>query len=107
MLLNMPGAVDRLLSKFNMSDCRSFATPSDPNLSRITESPSNDTFPIRSLVGGLQYCSSICRPDIAFSVQHVARQVTSCTDNTVKMAERILVYLEQTKTQGLFDSKQN
>lgn len=64
------------------------------------DSKPDEQFPIRSLVGGLQYIATMARPDICFALQRVARQVTCCTSATVKAAKRILSYLSGTKEKG-------
>jgi len=104
--ISMEDAVDRLLKKFNMADCKSVATPCmhDNDLSQGKEVT---TFPIRQLVGGLLYVAVITRPDISFAVQRVARCVTKCTDAVVKACKRILAYLKGTKDLGVEYSPEN
>ncbi|CAD7962993.1 unnamed protein product, partial [Amoebophrya sp. A120] len=101
MKITCEDAIDKLLEKFHMKDCRAVVSPCLPNSHADLDSPSNSTFPIRSLVGGMLYISCVARPDIAFAVQRVATQVASPTDQTVKDAKRILAYLKGTKSQGL------
>ena len=97
--LSMEAAIAKLLEKFKMADCKPVATPSSHL--PIHEGPDNETYPIRQLVGGLQYVASMSRPDIAQAVQRVAKQMHQCKDSTVLAAKRILRYLRGTETVGL------
>ena len=60
-----------------------------------------EDYPIRSLVGGLQYVATMCRPDCMYGVNRVARSMTNCTTSVVTAAKRILRYLLQTASQGI------
>ncbi|CAD7977251.1 unnamed protein product, partial [Amoebophrya sp. A25] len=60
-----------------------------------------ETFPIRSLVGSIQHIASMCRPDIVYAVQVVAREMTTATNATVERGKRVLQYLKGTKEVGL------
>ena len=53
--------IDKLLKKFNMVDSRTYLTPEIhiSHTDNIEKSKPNDSFPIRSLVGGLLYISTI------------------------------------------------
>jgi len=98
----MDAYIDKMLKKWNMEDCRIYATPCEPcDLSQGKEVE----FPIKSLSGGLQWIATICRPDIQFAVQRVQR-VTKVTSAVVKAAKRILAYLKGTKNRGLEYSPQ-
>ncbi len=105
MKISAESAIDKLLKKFNMTDCRPLTSPVVAQ--GPIESPPNTTFPLRTLVGSLLYLSTTCRPDIAFATQKLATRVESPTDNDVKNGKRILAYLKGTKDQGLVYSKEN
>jgi hypothetical protein len=102
---SVEGAIDRCLEKFGMEQVKPAATPcystssEKANLAKDDEI-SEEKFPIRSLVGSLQYISNTCRPDVSFACQVVARQVAKPTVATVKRAKRIMAYLKGTKLQG-------
>ena len=99
MSITMPDAISKLLKKFNMEHCKPSRTPcvNTPN----PDSKEDTGFPIKSLVGGLQYIAQIARPDISFAVQRVACQTTKCTGQTVRDSKRILAYLKGTLDEGL------
>ena len=100
MKMNMQAAIDKLLEKFRMVGCRPVASPCVSG--DLSAGEPDTTFPIRSLVGALLHVANMCRPDIAFAVQRVARHMApSCTSSAVKAAKRILQYLSGTKTLGI------
>jgi hypothetical protein len=97
-------AILKLLEKFQQQDAKMAATPTTSQ--PIHLGPKNETFPIRQLVGGVQYIASMCRPDISQAVQKVAKQMHECTDDTVAAGKRILRYLKGTANWGLEYSPQ-
>ena len=96
---SMENYIDKLLSKFNMVDCKPVVSPCVPNI-YDEESTPNESFPLRSLVGGLQYVASVCRPDISWAVNRVARMQSNPTEASVRAAKRILAYLKGSRTCG-------
>ncbi|CAD7935075.1 unnamed protein product [Amoebophrya sp. A120] len=108
MRIHMAEAIDRVLKKFNMVDCRGVATPVLPGrqlpeiqTTEVDTSAPETSFPLRSLVGSLQYIACMCRVDIVYAVQRVAREVVNPTPQAVKAAKRILAYLKATREIGL------
>ena len=76
--------VSKVLSEFNMSDCKSKNTPSEvlkltkadcPQTAEETEAMKS--VPYMSMVGSLLYLSLCMRPDIAFSVNSVSQSIQS------------------------------
>jgi hypothetical protein len=106
MTMCMDKAIQKLLKKFNMENCRSVATPVMPSM-EATEGKENLTFPLRAMVGGLLYVAVMARPDISYAVQRVARCVCSPTENAIKCGKRILAYLKGTMSQGIHYSPVN
>ncbi len=101
MSITMRGAIEKLLTKFNMQDAKPVATPCVREAHDKKDSPKNDKFPFRQLVGSLLYIASIARPDISYAVQKVATQCENVTDAAVTEAKRILRYLKGTLDLGL------
>ena len=60
--------IRKVLKKFNMEGCKSVSTPCIPM--NLAEGKKADKFPIRQLVGALQYVASMVRCDIAYTVRH-------------------------------------
>ena len=55
----------------------------------------------QSLVGGLLYCATHTRPDVAYSVGMLCRAMAFPTEDLLRDAQRVLVYLVRTKHLGL------
>ena len=55
----------------------------------------------QSLVGGLLYCATHTRPDIAYSTGMLCRAMAFPTEELLRDAYRVLVYLDRTKSLGL------
>ena len=53
--------IEKLIQKFNMQGCRTYTTPEIhiSTTDNVEKSKPNTTFPIRSIVGGLLYISTI------------------------------------------------
>ncbi len=104
--ITMEHHIKKLLEKFRMQDCRIVSTPCTG--ASLVDEKTNETFPIRSLVGALQHISNICRPDITFAVQRCARHMLPKTSQKcVDAAKRILQYLKGTIDRGLLYSPEN
>ena len=98
--ITMEPAIDKLLKQFNMADCKSVATPCVVSNDLSAGKP-NTHFPIRQAVGSLLYIATVCRCDISYAVQRVARCVSNCTEAVIKAVKRILAYLKGTRLVGL------
>ncbi len=105
MKLSMEGAIKRCLAKFSMTDCRPLFSPCTNE--SISEGPLNSAFPIRNLVGAVQYIATMCRCDIVYAVQRLARCIVDCRDSTVRAGKRVLAYLKATADVGLEYSPEN
>lgn len=79
--LDQANYIKDLLSRFNMSNCNALATPMEVN-QKLTKNmcPSNEeeakemmNAPYRQLVGALQFCVQVSRPDICFAVNVLSR----------------------------------
>jgi hypothetical protein len=101
-------AIERMRRKFNFqTSARKITapaikvdlTPTEQELRDLKEKPLG--FPLRSLVGGLNYVAQTCRPDIAYAVNRCARYQTTPTQRVVDAAKRILRYLLNTANEGL------
>lgn len=58
MKLSMEDAIDRALKKFNLEKARPMKYPMERTI-KITEGEKNDKFPIKSIVGSLQYIATM------------------------------------------------
>ena len=85
MRVSMETYIQKVLDTFNLQDIRQVQTPcvtGDLSVGREVD------FPLKSLVGALQWVATICRPDIQFAVHRVQR-CTVCTRAAVNAAKRI------------------
>ena len=96
--LDMEQAIDKLAKKFGILPGREISTPCVA--CDLTEG-SQSNFAIRSLVGGLQYIGTMCRPDVVYAINRVARCMHNCTTSVVSAAKRIVRYLLHTKSVGI------
>jgi hypothetical protein len=101
--------VKRLLEKFQMTDCKEISTPLPLNAQKAEENsePFEDINLYQQLVGSLIYLSNVTRPDLAYAVSHLARGMSSPTQNDWINAKRVLRYLKGTQNLGLKYQKGN
>src|ERR1700733_2960744 len=93
-----------MLSRLNMSDCKSRSTPSDVNLNKITENDNSeytDGHQYRSIIGSLIYT----RPDLSFMVSYLSQFMSKPKSIHMTMAKHVLRYLKGTKDYGLIFRK--
>jgi hypothetical protein len=101
--------VEKLLDRFKMSDSKPAKTPMDANDTRSSDASKEikmnellpPTEPYRELIGCLMYSMVATRPDIAYAVGYLSRQVSNPTGRHWTQAKRVLRYLKHTKDLGL------
>lgn len=98
--------IDKLLDKFNMSNCNGKKTPMEKGFQNDPKSEIVDV-PYRELIGGLMYLSLTTRPHITYSVSYLSRFLDKPTLETWNAGKRILRYLQETKNIGLIYNKVN
>jgi hypothetical protein len=103
--LSQEDYVVELLEKYGMTDCRPVALPTATGEQESNKDKTSN-FPIRELVGGLQWLASGTRPDIAFAVNVVAQEQAKGLQSTVNKAKHILRYLKGTQGYKLKYKKQ-
>ena len=93
---------EKVLDQFGMSDCRACVTPISSS-EKAEADASNETvrFPYRSVVGALMYLMTGTRPDIAFAVSVVSRNLENPDQTDVIQVKRILRYLKGTSDIGI------
>ncbi|CAD7965940.1 unnamed protein product [Amoebophrya sp. A120] len=98
----------KLAPKFGMVGCKKVDNPC------FTESALYDTaspevkFPLREAVGALQWCVTICRPDIAQPVNCLAKVASKpCTKAIVACVKKVLRYVIHTEDVGIDYSPEN
>lgn len=88
--------IEKLMSEFNMENCRSVATPMEVGF-KIDDSEPVIDVPYRRLVCSLMYISVMSRPDLSFAVSLLSRMLDRPTNQTWQAAKRVLRYLNSTK----------
>ncbi len=93
--------VDKILNKFNYSDCQSVSTPFDPS----THQKNLGTPVLQSLyaqiIGSLGFLTNYTRPDIAYAVNRLSRYTINPNRDHWTALEKILRYLKGTKSYRL------
>lgn len=93
--------IDKLLSKFNMTDCKTINTPIEVSLKTKREENCNSRNPYQELIGSLMYLVVLTRPDISFAVSFLSQFNNCNTEEQWLYAKRVLRYLKKTKQLGL------
>lgn len=91
--------IEQLVSKFQMSDCKTQSTPIEPklNLDKSSDKCLPDV-PYQKLIGSLMYLAVLTRPDIAYCVSYLS-QFNSCYSHIHwNYCKRVLRYLLHTKS---------
>ena len=91
----------KILEQFSMSECRPCATPIISSEKAETDDNEPVKFPYRSAVGALLYLMTGTRPDIAYAVSVVSRNLENPTKSDVTQVKRILRYLKGTSDTGI------
>ena len=106
--INQKGYIDKLLEKFNMTDCNPTCLPIDPktHLRKNSGTRKVDPATYRSLVGSLLYLAHT-RPDITYAVSCISRYMLEPEETHLQAAKKILWYLKGTASHGLLFSKTN
>lgn len=107
LFLSQESYLKKLLTKFNMSDCKSVRTPMECNFVNDYQDKLSEDKPYRELVGCLMYLTQTTRSDISFSVNFFSRFQSEPKENHWKGLKRILRYIQGTLNYGLIYYKSN
>jgi len=107
--LSSPSYIEKVLAKFNMTECNPFRIPAEPSLrlSRDMESADVETtakmrsIPYRQVIGSLMYAAITFRPDITYAVNQLARFCENPGESHWSAAKKVLKYLASTRRFGL------
>lgn len=103
--MNQSNFVDKLLIKFNMSDCHPKSIPCDPGIDKLgTDLQSQelaDPKLYREIVGSLIYLMTCTRPDICYVVTKLSQHLAKPTFAHFNLSKYVLRYLKGTKNRGL------
>ena len=91
--------VEKMLNRFEYSDCTSTPTPYDPSvLLRKNRKIAQDQLRYSQIIGSLMYLASATRPDISFAVSKLSRFISNPGDDHWHALERVMHYLNGTKS---------
>ena len=108
--MNQSKYVEKILSKFKMSNCNPKAVPCDPSVSKLRYNDSKlltDGKLYREIVGSLIYLMSCTRPDICFSVNFLSQYMNKPNNAHLQLAKHVLKYLKGTINYDLKFCKSN
>lgn len=92
----------KLLERHGLTECKVARSPMEslmePNSSVSSVNLKSE---YNSIIGGLQYLANNTRPDISFSVNHLARFLTNPSEEHYKAARRILRYIASDPDKGI------
>lgn len=101
--------VARVLLKYNMIDSKGKATPIEPghhlNDQETLDQPATDQYPYAEALGSLQHCAKATRPDISYPLSVLSKYMGCPREAHWVALKRVIRYLRQTPTHGLFYNK--
>ena len=89
--------VEKILSKFEMSDCKPKSTPCDLSVSKVMDDDSeilHNPRLYREIVGSLIYIMTATRPDLCYIVTKLSQHMSNPTKAHLGMAKHVLRYLK-------------
>ena len=104
-LLNQSSKIDQLLEYYRMVDCKEASTPMEVGFLKDSQSEENSKFEspeiYQSAIGSLLYLSQWSRPDLAYAVGLLYKEIAKPSQNAWVAVKRIFQYLKQTKNFSL------
>ena len=96
--------IDKILSKFKMTDCKPKSTPCALGVEKGSDKESrelNDPRLYRAIVGSLIYVMTGTRPDLCYIVTRLSQNMAKPTESDLSTAKHVLRYLKGTREQCL------
>ena len=96
--------VEKILERFNMSDCKSKAVPCQlgaNKASTVNESEFENVNLYRKIVGSLVYLMTCTRPDLCYVVTYLSQHLSKPMKSHYGMAKQVLRYLKGTHNRCL------
>ena len=103
-LLTQTGLINKILSATGLQDCNGCHTPTTTASLGIDEQGENfnENWEYASIIGMLLYLANNTRPDIAYGVHQAAQFTHQPKTSHALGVKRIIRYLKQTQTKGLY-----
>ena len=106
--LNQSHYVEKILRKYNFHDHKSVATPFDSSVHLFPGNNDDEIFNQKdyaSIIGSLRYATNCTRPDIIYAVGVLSKFTSKPNRDHWLTIERVMRYLIDTKSYGLFYKK--
>ena len=97
--MNQTRYIEKVLDRFNMSDCQPKNIPCDPSMMNTSSVESNelaDATVYREIVGSLIYVMTGTRPDLCYIVTKLSQYMSKPTKAQLNAAKYVLKYLKGT-----------
>jgi hypothetical protein len=91
----------KILSKFEMLECKGVRTPMDQGLQLVPDEELFDLSTYQQAVGSLMYLTIMTRPDLAFSVNALAMFSSKPSPTHWQAVKRVLRYVKATENYGI------
>ena len=102
MTLTQSHYVEKILSRFGYSDCKSLSTPYDASVVlRKNKRIMKDQLRYFQVIGSLMYLASATRPDILFDLSKLSWFISNPKDDHWKALKRVVHYLKGTMDYGI------
>ena len=88
--------LEKLLQRFNMSDCKAKRTPSEVKLNISANSPSFDARKYLEAIGSLIYAMTATRPDISWIISELAQYAQNPTEYHWTAVKYVQSYIKGT-----------
>ena len=101
--------IKNIANKFGLSNAKAVHSPLPPKIDKHLEQATSeqdcDNELYRSIIGSLMYAQNLCRPDISFAVSKLSRYLNAPKTTHLKLAKRVVAYLNTTCNYGIKYSK--
>lgn len=98
--MNQSGYIDRMLTRFRMTDAIPAKTPLDHSLPLLKSTPDEERSPLtlyQEIIGSLNHLAVFSRPDISNSVSQLSQFLQNPSASHLKAARHVLRYLKRTR----------
>lgn len=99
--ISQAGHANRILQKFNFADCKHVSTPMVKTSSEASDDKEEPNYPYRSAVGALMYLMLGTRPDLAYSIGVLSRNLEKPSHENIIQLKRVFRYIAGTTTLGI------
>ena len=95
--------IENITNRYRVADARAMMTPAPQGIVLFDEShqPLRDRTKYQSIIGALMYATTLCRSDVSYIVNYLARFNQKPTKELFRIAKRVLIYLSTTKDLGV------